>query len=81
MVFAGNFMVFDFVFFGIFFLAFSWYNYVKIRKLGTKGHIASRKRTDNFSVRRILLFLAHLKSPVPATVGKSFASVYIPTQG
>ena len=26
---------------------------------------SSRKRTDNFSVRKILLFLAHLKSPVP----------------
>ena len=35
-----------------------------------------RKRTDNFLVKRILLFLAHLKSPVPATVAKNFASIF-----
>ena len=41
---------------------------------------SKRKRTGNFSVRKILLFLAHLKSPVPATVGKNFASIFIPTE-
>ena len=40
---------------------------------------SGRKRTGNFSVRKILLFLAHLKRPVPATVGKNFASIFIPT--
>ena len=78
LVFAGNFIVYgNFLGRG----PFSGISTGNPQTMGpeTKGHIAKKKRTGNFSVRKILLFLAHLKSPVPATVGKNFASIFIPT--
>ena len=79
MVFAGNFIVFG-NFLGI--GPFPGSTTGKSANYGARNQrpYSRGKRTGNFSVRKILLFLAHLKSPVPATVGKNFASIFIPTE-
>ena len=78
LVFAGNFIVYgNFLGRG----PFPGTTTGKSANSGARNQRPDRrgKRTSNFSVRKILLFLAHLKSPVPATVGKNFASIFIPT--
>ena len=82
LVFAGNFIV-DFVF-GNFFRKEGLFR-EQLRgnpqTIGARNKRPDkrRKRIDNFLVRRIPLFLVHLKSPVSTTVGKNFASVFILT--
>ena len=71
---------FDFLF-GKFFRnrAFSGINdgeYPQSIKARNKGQIAEGKGLITFLVGRILLFVAHFKSPVPATVGKNLASIF-----
>ena len=72
MVFAGNFIFRK--------RPFSGHNYGENpQSIGARNQRPDRKRkrADNFLVRRILHFLAHLKSQVPAAVGKNFASVFL----
>ena len=78
LVFAWNFIVYgNFLGRG----PFSGNNYGKSANCGARNQRpdSRRKRTSNFSVRKILLFLAHLKSSVPATVDKNFAFIFIST--